>query len=405
MAVTEPQPVASPGATADPSSHPDRALQTRAPQSARPRLGERLSNADRGQARAAYLEKQLAVSERLSASMAGALDAKQLMRSVVDELQSTFDLYLVEIQRLDSDGVLRIVAAAGPLAAADQGFLIAEQPIDQGVNGRVARTGATALIVETRAARDYLARDSETDPRSELSVPISVDGRTWGVLSLEEVRPGAFDTGDASLMRTVASQLGVALHRIAIYGELEEALVTTLSVLSASMELRDPYTAEHERAVAGLAVRTAAELELDPAQVQAIRYAALSHDIGKISVPTEILNKPGSLADAEWEVMRRHTIVGAEVLARIPFFGAVHPLVRSHHERWDGRGYPDGLHAGEIPLGARILAVCDSYNAMVTRRSYRPAMSDAEALDELRRCRDAQFDGEVLAAFERTLGS
>src|ERR1019366_9147136 len=111
------------------------------------------------------------------------------------------------------------------------------------------------LVRDTQQDPDDIVRDLETDPRSELSVPIQVGGRTWGVLNLEEVRPDAFDEGDASLIRTVATQLGVALHRIAIYGELEEALVTTLAVLAGAMEMRDSYTAEHEQAVAALAVQ------------------------------------------------------------------------------------------------------------------------------------------------------
>ncbi len=125
----------------------------------------------------------------------------------------------------------------------------------------------------------------------------------------------------------------MALHPIAIYGELEDALTTTLSVLAGAMEMRDPYTAAHEQAVARLAAGIAAELGLDPAERQAIHYAALTHDIGKISVPSEILGKPGALTDDEWAVMRRHTIVGAEMLAGIVFFAEVHPLVRGHHER------------------------------------------------------------------------
>jgi putative nucleotidyltransferase with HDIG domain len=169
------------------------------------------------------------------------------------------------------------------------------------------------------------------------------------------------------------------------------------------MEMRDPYTAAHEQQVAGLAVRIADELCLHPAERQAVHYAALTHDIGKISVPSEILSKPGALDPDEWAVMRRHTIVGAQMLAGIRLFADVHPLVRGHHERWDGSGYPDGLAGNAIPLGARILAVCDSYNAMVTDRPYRVAMSAAEARTELERCAGTQFDPVVVAALERVL--
>lgn len=389
---------------AGPASQRDRLLEIREEHVSAPGLRERLSYADPESARRAYLEEQLAMTERLTASMASAMDLGRLTRQVVTELHHTFGVYLAVIQRLDPDGVLRIVASAGPLAEQGGRFLLAEQPISVGVNGRVARTGEPALIGDTSVDPDYLSRDRDTDPLSELSVPIRVDGRIWGVLNLEEVRDHAFDEGDATLMRTVANQLGVALHRIRLYGELEHALVTMLTVLGAAMEVRDAYTALHEEAVAELAVAIARELGLDPGARRAIRYAALTHDLGKLAVPNEILHKPGPLDDAEWEIMRRHTIVGADMLARIPFFEDVHRLVRGHHERWDGGGYPDGLRGEDIPIGARILCVCDSFNAMTTTRPYRHAMTQAAALREIRRCAGTQFDERVVAAFGRALG-
>jgi putative nucleotidyltransferase with HDIG domain len=380
-----------------------RLLEIRSEHASAPGLREQLLYADPGRARQAYLEEQLSLTERLTAAMASASDLASIAAEVASELHLTFGIYLTSILRLHGDGVLRPVCSAGPLAEQDGRFVLAEQPLTCGVTGRVARTGETALIADTRLDSDYTARDPETDPRSELAVPIRVDGRVWGVLNLEEVQTGAFDESDATLMRTVANQLGAALHRIRIYSELEQALVTTLTVLGAAMEVRDAYTALHEEAVADLAAQIAAELGLDPSEQRAIRYAALTHDLGKLAVPNEILHKPGPLDDAEWAIMKRHTIVGAEMLARIPFFDDVHRLVRGHHERWDGRGYPDGLRAEEIPIGARILCVCDSYNAMITNRPYRAAKSDAAALQELRRCAGTQFDPQVVAALERAL--
>jgi putative nucleotidyltransferase with HDIG domain len=399
MSATRSRPAAQPS---DPLR--DRLLELREEHVSAPGLRERLSDADPESARRVYLEEQLAMTERLTAAMASAMDLERLTADVVTELHHTFGVFLAVIQRLDPDGVLRIVASAGPLAEQGGRFLLTEQPVSMGVNGRVARTGELAMIDDTRIDPDYLSRDRDTDPLSELSVPIRVDGRTWGVLNLEELNPGAFDEGDATLMRTVANQLGVALHRIRIYGELEHALVTMLTVLGAAMEVRDAYTALHEEAVAELAVLIATELGLDPGDQRAIRYAALTHDLGKLAVPNEILHKPGPLDDGEWEIMRRHTIVGAEMLARIPFFEDVHRLVRGHHERWDGGGYPDGLRGEEIPIGARILCVCDSFNAMTTTRPYRSAMSQEAALDELRRCAGSQFDRRAVDAFAQVLG-
>lgn len=381
----------------------DRLTEIRHEHASAPGLRARLSEANPESARRAYLEEQLALAERLTVTMAAAMDPIDVTGQVVAELHHTFGVYLAVIQRLDPDGVLRIVASAGPLAEQGGRFLLSEQPVSVGINGRVARSGQPALVGDTGTDPDYAVRDPATDPLSELSVPILVDGRVWGVLNLEEVHARAFDEGDATLMRTLAGQLGVALHRIQIYEELEHALVTTLTVLGAAMEARDAYTALHEEAVAELAVQIAAELGIDPIQQRAIRYAALTHDLGKLAVPNEILHKPGRLDDAEWAIMRRHTIVGADMLARIPFFEDVHRLVRGHHERWDGAGYPDGLRAQEIPLGARILCVCDSFNAMTTTRPYRQAMTQAAALQELRRCAGTQFDERVVSATERVL--
>lgn len=394
-------PQSAPLAAPDPMR--DSLLEIRDEHASAPGLRERLGGADPEAARRAYLEEQLAMTERLTAAIASAMEVDQLTREVVTELHETFGVYLVVVQRLDPDDVLRIVASAGPLAQQGGRFLLTEQPIGLGVNGRVARTGEVARVGNSATDPDYLSRDPETDPLSELSVPIRVDGRIWGVLNLEEVRADAFDHGDETLMRAVANQMGIALHRIRIYGELEQALVTMLTVLGAAMEARDAYTAQHEEAVAELAVLIAAELGVDPVQQRAIRYAALTHDLGKLAVPNEILHKPGPLTEAEWEIMRRHTIVGSEMLARIPFFDDVHRLVRGHHERWDGGGYPDGLRGEAIPVGARILCVCDSFNAMTTSRPYRVAMSQEAAVEELRRCAGSQFDAEVVAALRRVL--
>ena len=132
---------------------------------------------------------------------------------VVDELHGTFAFYLAAVQRLDEDGVLRLMAARGPLAEVMTEFLIVEQSVNEGVNGRVARSGFTALVGDTRKDPDYIARDPETDPRSELSVAIVVDGSVWGVLNIESVEPEALGEAEAVLVEAIAASLGSAVHR------------------------------------------------------------------------------------------------------------------------------------------------------------------------------------------------
>jgi putative nucleotidyltransferase with HDIG domain len=174
--------------------------------------------------------------------------------------------------------------------------------------------------------------------------------------------------------------------------------MTTLAALSDALEHKDAYTAAHAREVEELAERVGARLGLDDEELRTVRYAALLHDIGKIGIPSEILNKPDRLTDEEFEQIKQHTVIGARMLERIPFFEHVHPLVRSAHERWDGRGYPDALAASEIPLGARIICACDAFHAMTSDRAYRAAMPAVEAIAELRRHAGRQFDPAVVDA-------
>jgi len=170
-----------------------------------------------------------------------------------------------------------------------------------------------------------------------------------------------------------------------------------------TVEAKDSYTASHEEQVADLAERVAARLGRTRAEARDVRYAALLHDVGKVAVPSEILLKPAALSESEWVIMRRHTVVGGELVARIAAFAHLAPAVRASHERWDGAGYPDGLAGEDIPLAARIIAACDTYEAIVTDRPYRPAGTPAHARKELRRVAGAQLDASVVEALLREL--
>jgi HD-GYP domain-containing protein (c-di-GMP phosphodiesterase class II) len=345
-----------------------------------------------------YLRAQLRVAANLTARLAATQEIEEMVHLVVDELHCTFAFYLAAIQRVDGDGMLRLVASAGPLAEVMTEFLLVEQPIQEGVNGRVARSGSTALVPDTRKDDDYVSRDPQTDPRSELSAPIFVDGAIWGVLNIEAVEAGAFDQADAVLVETIAASLGAAVHRAGLVADMERTFTTTLAALTSTVEAKDDYTAAHGDDVADLAARVARRMGLTRSQARDVRYAAMLHDIGKIAVPSEILLKPGKLTEEEWVVMRSHAAAGGDLVARIDAFAHLAPAIRASHERWDGGGYPDGLAAEQIPLAARIIATCDTYDAIVTDRPYRPARTPAQARVELRRVAGGQLDADAVEA-------
>jgi putative nucleotidyltransferase with HDIG domain len=179
--------------------------------------------------------------------------------------------------------------------------------------------------------------------------------------------------------------------------ELGDAYRGTALVLGDVVEADDAYTGEHCRGVVRLALEVAAAIGLDANRARNVEFGALLHDVGKIAVPKEIVNKPGKLDPDEWEIIKTHTIEGQRMLERVGgFMREVGEIVRSSHERWDGAGYPDGLRAEAIPLEARIVSACDAFNAMTTTRSYRHAMSRTDALAELQRCAGSQFDPRVV---------
>lgn len=172
-------------------------------------------------------------------------------------------------------------------------------------------------------------------------------------------------------------------------------------VLMSALRERQPDLHDHLLDVAGLSLRLAVELDLGAEQRDEIFRAAELHDTGKVAIPDAILNKPTPLSAQEWEFMHTHTLIGERIIASAPALVPVARLVRSTHERWDGSGYPDALQGEQIPLGSRIIAVCDAYEAMVSERPYSIAMRPARAIEELERCSGSQFDPDVVSAFLR----
>jgi HD-GYP domain-containing protein (c-di-GMP phosphodiesterase class II) len=186
--------------------------------------------------------------------------------------------------------------------------------------------------------------------------------------------------------------------------ELNRAYRGTVMLLSDVLEFEDEYTAQHSRSVVDLVNAVADELGIAQDERQELEFAAMLHDVGKISIPKEILHKPAALTDQEFEIIKHHTIEGQFMLDRVGgLLGRVGEVVRSCHERWDGLGYPDGLAGEEIPIPARIVFACDAYNAMTTDRPYRQAMSREAAVAELVANNGAQFDPKIVAALTKVV--
>jgi HD-GYP domain-containing protein (c-di-GMP phosphodiesterase class II) len=201
---------------------------------------------------------------------------------------------------------------------------------------------------------------------------------------------------DERMLLGIADQALLAVANRALYDELETSFLATVEALGNALDLKDSYTNDHAQALVGMCTAVAERMGLPDADVRDVSFASALHDIGKIGIPIEILNKPARLTVEEFEVMKRHPELGGRIIAPVPALAGARELVVACHEHFDGSGYPLGLAGEEIPVGARIILACDAYHAMVSDRVYRKAMSSREAVAELRRCAGGQFDAEVV---------
>ena len=205
------------------------------------------------------------------------------------------------------------------------------------------------------------------------------------------------------LVAAVATGLGLYDVVVTSPMKLREAYREGLSVLSGIVEAKDPRAEGHSGRVAELSVKLASALGMRRRDCERMRYAALLHDIGKVKVPRAILTKPDMLDPDEFDTVKVHSAVGAQILANVEFVQPLAGIVRAHHERPDGRGYPDGLKGDQIPIESRVIGLAAAYEAMTSARSWRPAMGESDVLEVIRAGRGTEFDADVVDAFFQLL--
>lgn len=235
--------------------------------------------------------------------------------------------------------------------------------------------------------------------------PLSARGRTMGFLALFHTgRPNAAEAWEESqLAEAIAAQASLAVENASLYEDIERGYFSTVQALAKAIEVKDPYTRGHSEKVTTYALMIAEEMGLDERERQKLKYAATLHDIGKIGIAGRVLNKPGALTEEEYTHVKTHPLLGDSIVEPVEFLQEPRPIILHHHERYDGKGYPDGLKGEDIPLCARILSVADAFEAMRSDRPYRKALPLEEARQELVRNAGTQFDPEVVEVFLRIL--
>lgn len=257
----------------------------------------------------------------------------------------------------------------------------------------------------------YLASSGEINPLNGipltspfLSIPLTINNEVFGILSVSNKADGtAFMDDEIYLALTFAKKAALRIENNALYEVIYSNLLDTLKSLVLSIESRDIYIKHHSERGTSYSLEIADVMNLSEYDRAAIKFGGYLHDIGKIGVRDTVLLKPDRLSDEEKTEIMQHPVIGDNIMKPIKFFSKEKGLIRHHHERFDGKGYPDGIAGNDIPLIVRILTVADAYDAMTSSRPYRASRTHAYAIEELKRCSNAQFDGEVVRAFLQTL--
>ncbi len=360
-------------------------------------LDEWLSKLERIEVRV----ERLALLSHLSQILNSTLEHREVRRRAIEAA--------TQLMRAETGSLLLIDEKRGNLyfevALVDKGEATKTITLrlGEGIAGWVAQKGRPLIVNHPeKDRRFYDGVDGKTEFRTRnlICVPVKVKKRVIGVLEAVNKRGGAdFDEEDLSLFSSLADQVAIALDNARLYQEQEEMFFQTAESLAEAIEKRDHYTGGHTRRVTDYSLAIGRYLPLRPIERKWLKIASVLHDIGKIGIEDQILKKPDALSPQEFNVLKTHSELGAEIIEHIGQLKEIVPGVLHHHEKIDGKGYPRGLKGKDIPLIAKIVAVSDTYDAMTTDRPYRKALAKRATVRELKRCAGTQFDQEVVKAF------
>ena len=274
--------------------------------------------------------------------------------------------------------------------------------IGEGIAGIVASTGKYYFVenIETdvRFLRPNLEEKYET--KSFISVPLKIKNKVIGVLNINSSKNSKpFTQRDVELLTLFADNSAITIENLELFSDLQSFYLEMIQTLARALDAKDSYTHDHADRAGKYAKLIAQEMNLPDMVVRYIEYAALLHDMGKIGISDTILLKKGKLTEEEQKIIRQHPIIGYKIILPIKYLYPIAPLVLYHHERYDGSGYPEGLSGEEIPLGARIVAIIDAFDAMTSDRPYRKAPSVKTAVEELKKGMGKQFDPKIVKIF------
>ena len=335
-----------------------------------------------------------------AAAISSSLDVRRVLETVMTVAKDVIDAEASSIFMYDQDrNDFFFEVATGQAGEAVKQIRV---PWGKGMVGWAAENMKTLLVPDvTQDPRFYSKVDEKSKfvTRNAISVPLRAKERLIGVAQVLNKKGGTFTHEDVELFETLSRQAAVAIENAQLYTDLQDLFKNTIRTVVSLIDAKDDYTAGHSSRVTQYALMMADQTGYTPGDRDRLELGALLHDVGKIGIELDTLTSPAQLSGEEVRAIRRHPVIGSELVGDVEFLSDVVPIVRHHHERFDGAGYPDGLIGESIPLLARVLAVADSYDAMTSDRAYRPGMSQEQALVEIARVAGRQLDRDIARQF------
>lgn len=325
------------------------------------------------------------------------LDLDEALSSVFDNSIKTLKADDGSLMLLDpEEGILTIEKAYG----LDEDIIRNTRiKIGENIAGMVAQSGES-LVIQGRINSPQVKGRMKYEKVNSICAPLKTKKGVIGIISLNrQADAEPFTEDNLNLLSTMAHEAASAIEISILYRDIRESYLSTIRALASALEVKDTYTKGHSDTVARYAVAIAKRLGMSSQEIEGIEVAAILHDVGKIGIREEILNKPGKLDDEEWKEVKRHPEFSLKIINGINFPWDIKPIVHAHHERHNGKGYPCGLKGIESSLGARILAAADLYAAMTSDRAYRKALSKEAVIEELKRVAGTQLDPEIVKVF------
>jgi putative nucleotidyltransferase with HDIG domain len=331
------------------------------------------------------------------------IDLAHLFKIITEVLVKEFSVDRVSLMLIDEASRTLLIRASHGLSS--DVALKARRKEGEGVSGLVLKHRKPLIISAGKHPDPEVMAtiNRENMPASSMSVPLIGKNKLFGVLNVSKFSGAPFTTSDLQIAMILSSQVVTAMENASLYENLRENYFRTVQALVAAVEAKDPYTRWHSANVAKYAVSVARDMEMNPSQLEEIHIAAILHDMGKIGISELIISKPTGLNQEEFDIMKDHPAHGIRILEPIGFSPAIINAIYQHHERFDGKGYPQGLAGEEITLAARILNVADTIDAMVSERPYRGKISIQGVLLELEREAGGQFDPRVTESARRLI--